>query len=111
MHATPEGQARPISTGETVAFVLTTSLLAVAALIASTLGRFLSFGGPESTLSAGAFDTAMGFAVYGPFLIAVVAFLIGLFRLVNRRRAWLFPLIGIGLIIVEFYTCAGAIGS
>lgn len=97
--------------GATTALVFAGIALAVAAVIASVMGRFLSYGGLETTKSAAAFNALMGLAVFGPFMIATVCIVWGI-ALLNKKRhgAWTAG-VGIVAIVANFYVVAAAIGS
>ena len=91
---------------EYVSFGLLSAVLLLGAVIASFLGRFLSYAALETTRSEASFNSAMGFAVWGPFVILGIAVLVGLVLYSVRRRAWFVPLIGLVALVVNFNVIA-----
>lgn len=95
--------------GQTVALLVSSTLLIVAAFAASFLGRFLSYGAVGTDKSTAEMNAVMGLAVYGPFVITLLAIGVGAFLLQRGRSVWAVPLAGVVLLIVNFYSAAALI--
>jgi len=109
----PSGQEQvyKIPVWETIAVVLGNIVLSVAAYFASFIGRFLSYGALETTLSEAVFTLLMNLAVYGPLGIVVGSVLWGIYRLSKGKSAWWIAVLGIIALIVNFNGIAFAMGS
>ncbi len=92
-------------------FGLLSVALFIGAVIASALGRFLSYAGTVTTRSEGAFNSGMGFAVGGPFVIFAIVLLAGWVLYTLGRRAWYVPLVGAVALIVNFNAVAAFLAS
>lgn len=104
----PTRQQQKLPASELILSVLGSIALIAAAIFASFLGRFLSYGGLETTLSAAAFNALMFLAVYGPFLITVSLLLWALYRLGTGRRASWITALGIVALIVNYNVVGNA---
>ena len=104
-------QVHKIPVGAIIAVVLGNIVLSVAAYFASFIGRFLSYGALETTLSEAVFTLLMNLAVVGPFGVVLGSVLWGLYRLRKGRSAWWIAGLGMAALIVIFYGVAFAMGS
>ncbi len=93
--------------GSVVALTFAVLAVVVAAIISSTFGRFLSFAGADGQASPN-FTTIMVIAVFGPYVLAIIASIIGISRV--RKSGWIVPLLGVPATWVLFMICANTIG-
>lgn len=109
MSETGSKRAPEAGSGRTVALVVSSAVLIAAAFAASFLGRFLSYGAVGTDKSTAEMNAVMGLAVYGPFVITLLAIGAGAFLLQRGRSGWVVPLAGVVLLIVNFYSAAALI--
>ena len=104
-------QVYKIPPGALIAVVLGNIVLSVAAYFASFIGRFLSYGALETTLSESVFTLLMNLAVYGPLGIVLGSVLWGFFRLSKGQSTWWIAGLGLAALLVNFWGVAFAMGS
>ena len=100
--------ARPAGISETVLYLIGAAGVLLSAGVTSVLGRFLSFAGADGKPRP-FFNLIVAVAAYGPWLLAILAILVGAICFTSRAKGWSFPLLGIPATWLLFWLCGIAI--